>query len=100
VPDAVTLAAYRNLLDVDLNWLVNGEGSMFLEVSGGRTSRPKVFGDEARLLRAISTVEIGLSESGRSATPEVRARLIFAAYELSAKESDTHTAQIIQLIKS
>lgn len=54
----------------------------------------------ARLKDAIEAVEAGLEALDRSASPEVKAELVLAAYDLLAQQGENATAQIIRLVKT
>lgn len=106
-PDADTLRIYSEKCQVDLNWLITGEGDVFRQTGTGddRLGRagypPKIHAtiDSNRLERAISLVERGLDEAGRTATPEGRAGMISAAYELLEVPSEATIGRILRLVK-
>ncbi|MGH1416857.1 MAG: helix-turn-helix domain-containing protein [Pelagimonas sp.] len=56
--------------------------------------------DIDRLRLAIEAIEEGLDAFDRVASPEIKAGLIVAAYELLEQEGEKATAQIIRLVKS
>lgn len=56
--------------------------------------------DKERLRLAIEAVEEGLDALDREATADVRAGLIFAAYEVLEEHGEKATAQIIRLVKA
>lgn len=72
-------------LGADINYLVTGVPT---------------FSDKSRLRLAIEAVEEGLDAFDREATPDVRAGLIFAAYEMLEEQGEKATAEIIRLVKA
>lgn len=125
VPDADALAAYRRKLNVDVNWLITGDGGMFvlppslpsaadfpnlaaLEIpSHGNARSAQRLGratrldpeDIQRLERAVTIVEEGLEAAGRVARPEVKAGMISAAFEMLEEPSETTVGRILRLVK-
>lgn len=91
------LTAMSTHLGVSASWILSGEGPMMLPSTGER-SIPQL--DRDRLCLAIEAVEEGLDAFDRVASPEIKAGLIIAAYELLEAEGEKATAQIIRLVKS
>jgi len=56
--------------------------------------------DHDRLRLAIEAIEEGLDAVGRTASPDIKAKMISAAYELFEQEGAKATAQIIRLVKT
>lgn len=82
----------------DLLYILTGERSrspMPFPSSGELPTRFR-----ARLKDAIEAVEAGLDALDRRASPDVKAELVLAAYDLLAQEGENATAQIIRLVKA
>lgn len=84
---------------VDLNWLLD-DSEPILPGPVPKKGDHAIPIDLPRLRLSIEAVEEGLDAFGRVATPEVKAGLIAAAYELLEAEGEKATAQIIRLVKS
>lgn len=98
VPDATALAAYRDAFGVDLNWLVSGEGS----IVGARQLQQQIMVaglNMERLELALATIERGLEEAGKVASPAVKAQLTIAAYELLAESPERAVGSVLRLVK-
>ena len=83
-PDAAYLRAISDV-GADITYIVTGVPA---------------FSDTERLRLAIEAVEEGLDALDREATADVRAGLIFAAYEVLEEHGEKATAQIIRLVKA
>lgn len=94
--DHETLANIVQAMELDIAWLLS-----LKVLPTFHASNLKDIGlDPERLRMAIEAIEEGLDAVGRSATPDVKAALITAAYELFEQEGAKATAQIIRLVKS
>ncbi|MCF6432938.1 helix-turn-helix transcriptional regulator [Leisingera sp. MMG026] len=89
--DHETLYNIAKLAQLDVLWLLSLEPRSEEETAE--------YSDRDRLLLAIEAVEEGLEAFERKATPQVKAGLIAAAYELLEQEGEGATAQIIRLVK-
>lgn len=104
-PTRKVLIALAQAAEVDLVWLATGDGVM----DGTATSVPRasraVLGasrlnaDALRL--AIETIEAALATAGRQATPERKADMVDAAYQLFMEaEGRIEKDIVLRLVKS
>lgn len=109
-------------LGISANWLLSGEGPMLLVNTQAQTISPREaalidtarFGlaqpdasalpasalDPARLRLAIETVEEGLAATQRTMTPEKKAELVTAVYDLFADDTSAQAkGKVLRLVK-
>lgn len=87
-------------LGINANWLLTGEGPMLLSELQAPSSPPGAL-DPARLRLAIETVEEGLSVTRRTMTPDRKAELVTAVYDLFDEDvSDKARDRVLRLVKS
>lgn len=121
VPGGEVLLRLSSALNCSMEWLLTGEGPMFLggtkiatpkqalDLAKGRIPRddsltedeaaPREMGglDREHVRMAIEAVEEGLKATNRELPPEKKAALVLAAYDL-IEESGT-TEKVIELIR-
>ncbi|MCT4554672.1 MAG: helix-turn-helix domain-containing protein [Pelagimonas sp.] len=93
------LAAFIRETGADANWLLNSNAPIL----SGHFPRADSAGqpvETKNLCLAIEAIEEGLDAFDRVASPDIKAGLIAAAYELLEQEGEKATAQIIRLVKS
>jgi transcriptional regulator with XRE-family HTH domain len=96
-PDADSLMAYRDRWQVDLNWLVTGEGAMF---TGQGAAEVAAEVNMPRLERAIALIEQVLDEDGLELAPAAKAQAVAAAYSLLVPGADeTPIKTLLRLVK-
>lgn len=61
---------------------------------------PKPRDDNARWATAIAAVEEGLATTGRAISPEGKAELILAAYDLLEEDSEAARSRVIRLVSA
>lgn len=61
---------------------------------------PKPRDDNARWAAAIAAVEEGLARTGRTISPEGKAELILAAYDLLEEDSEAARSRVIRLVSA
>lgn len=97
-PRAALIARIAEKAGVSAGWLLAGEGPML----GGPLVPKQPMGnsiDLDRLELAIATIERGLAEAGRVASPSVKAQLTIAAYELLGDRSERSVTSVLRLVK-
>ncbi len=92
-PRAALVKVISEVTGVDAGWILTGKGTM------RPTARQFADLDLERLELAIRTVERGLDEADRIATPEGKAGMIAAAYELLTIPNDISVRRILRLVK-
>ncbi len=96
-PSEQFLERYNSEFSVNLNWLISGAGSMFQGQQESQSIRSGP--DYDRLELAIETIERGLADAGKVATPPVKAGLTIAAYELLEEPSERAVTNVLRLVK-
>ncbi|MEB3421921.1 helix-turn-helix domain-containing protein [Salipiger marinus] len=84
---------------IDLNWLLDDSQPILPGPLPRRGDQP-VRRDLDRLRLSIEAVEEGLDAFGRVASPDIKAGLVAAAYELLQTEGEKAAAQIIRLVRT
>lgn len=97
--DQEFLTRYKREFSVNLDWLITGEGEMFASRRPAASAAAQTL-DVDRLERAIAIIEQGLSEAGRIASPDIKAGLVSAAYEILENQPETAIGPILRLVKS
>lgn len=100
--DHDTLYNIAKSAQLDISWLLSLDDEQ-TAVTGVVPTIDKdehSLSDLVRLRLAIEAIEESLDALDRVATPEVKAGLIVAAYELLEQEGAKATAQIIRLVKA
>jgi len=94
-PNAETLAAIRDHLGVNLNWLVTGEGAM---TDDAPPPRPKPEPPDHKLLaRCIYAVEGALDAAGLELPPPQKAQFIILLYNDQAKNPEDAAEKMAQI---
>jgi len=83
IPNAAVMAAMREHLGVDLNWLVTGDGTMFgvdpPPQPDPHADLPPI--DEFWLVAALAVIELRENEAGKRLPPHKKGKLICMAYQ-------------------
>jgi transcriptional regulator with XRE-family HTH domain len=87
LPNAETLFAIKKHLNVDMNWLIGGQGDMTAGVE------PL---DEIALTRSISAVEKFLDETGKTLPPRKKAQLVSLIYGKTIKKDAEDTLDALK----
>jgi hypothetical protein len=93
-PDAKGWEAFAKN-KINANWLLTGEGPMRLS-----DLTPAVPGhlDPGRLRLALQTAEEGLAAAGRTMSPDKKAELVVAVYDL-LEEPSASKERVLKLVK-
>lgn len=90
-------AIAEKFTDIDMNWLLTGEGEM-LKNESQKTPFPNVINGDI-LCNAIKMTEEILEETGRTMKPESKAKAVSAIYDL-LKNKKTDKQPLLQLIRA
>ncbi|MFI0477436.1 helix-turn-helix domain-containing protein [Paracoccus jiaweipingae] len=82
---------------VDVLYILTGQRRADLPILAASQLPPEV---RTRLRDAIEAIEEGLAAVERTASPDVKAELVMAAYDLLGEAGQPATAQIIRLVKA
>lgn len=91
---------YLVRIGINANWLLTGEGEMLLSDVQPRPASsisPPGF-DRSRFLLAIEAVEEGLEAADRTMSPDKKAELFLAVYDLMEEPANTK-ARVLQLVR-
>lgn len=94
------LSSISKQTGADINWLLDDEQTATSGVVPTAEKDDHELSDIERLRLAVEAIEESLEAFGRVASPDVKAGLIVAAYELFEQEGAKATAQIIRLVKA
>lgn len=94
-PQVSRLVQIAHATGVNVAWLASGEGPR----TDDETMKNQI-GDRDRLRVALEAVEEGLAAAQRVMSPEKKAELILAAYDLLKDAKEDTKAQIIRFVRA